>query len=258
MKDSPYKIVATDENFVQAVVEASRERPVLVDFWAPWCGPCRTLMPMLERIADEYAGRFTLAKLNTDESPGIAGHFGIRSIPTAMLFRGGEVVDQFVGVQPETAIRDLLDRHLDAGAQPEGSQDLQSLAEAQLERRDASAAAEAIAALAAAQPEHPALGSLRARLAFLEASVAEPDVMSLRARLERDAGDAATRHALAAHHALAGDYATAVSEWLELMRRDRRFGDDLARRSLLGAFDVLGEGDPLVLSTRRRMASLLH
>ena len=258
MENRPYKIVATDENFVQAVVEASRERPVLVDFWAPWCGPCRTLMPMLERIADEYAGRFTLAKLNTDESPGIAGHFGIRSIPTAMLFHGGEVVDQFVGVQPETVIRDLLDRHLDARAQPEGSQDLRSLAEAQLERRAASAAAAAIAALAAAQPEHPALGSLRARLAFLEASVAEPDVMSLRARLERDAGDAAARHALAAHHALAGDYATAVSEWLELMRRDRRFGDDLARRSLLGAFEVLGEGDPLVLSTRRRMASLLH
>jgi putative thioredoxin len=258
MAESAHKIVATEQNFVQAVVEASRERPVLVDFWAPWCGPCRTLMPMLDRIADDYAGRFTLAKLNTDEAQGIAGQLGIRSIPTVMLFHNGEIVDQFVGVQPEGQIRDMLDRHLGAAADSAGTPDLLSAAESQLERRDAPAAAEAIAALEAATPEHAALKSLRARLAFLEAAVAEPDVMALRARLERDPGDGAARHALAAHHALAGDYATAVTEWLELMRRDRNHGDDLARRSLLQAFEALGESDPLVLSTRRRMASLLH
>jgi putative thioredoxin len=256
--DREYKIVATDQNFMQSVVEASRDRPVLVDFWAPWCGPCRTLMPMLDRIADDNGGRFTLAKLNTDEAQRVAGHFGIRSIPTVMLFHHGEVVDQFVGVQPEGAIRDMLDRHLGAGAEPADATDPRAVAESQLERRDAPAAAAAIAALEAAKPEHPALRSLRARLAVLEAALAEPDVMALRARLGRDAGDGAARHALAAHHALAGDYATAVTEWLELMRRDRRYGDDLARRSLLAAFDVLGEGDQLVLSTRRRMASLLH
>jgi len=258
MPASPYKIVATEQNFVEAVVEASRERPVLVDFWAPWCGPCRTLMPMLDRIADEYAGRFTLAKLNTDEAQRIAGHFGIRSIPTVLLFHNGEVVDQFVGVQPEGAIREMLDRHLGEAAAPGGGQDQKADAEDALERRDAAAAAAAIAELEGAQPEHPALRSLRARLGFLEAAVAEPDVMLLRARVERDAGDSAARHALAAHHALAGDYATAVTEWLELMRRDRKFGDDLGRRSLLAAFDVLGDVDPLVMSARRRMASLLH
>jgi putative thioredoxin len=258
MAESAYKIVADEQNFVDAVVEASRERPVLVDFWAPWCGPCRTLMPMLDRIADDYAGRFTLAKVNTDEAQRIASQLGIRSIPTVMLFHKGEIVDQFVGVQPEGQIREMLDRHLGAAAVTDGTQDLLSVAESQLERRDARAAAEAIAALEAAKPEHPALRSLRARQAFLESTVAEPDVMALRARLERDPGDGAARHALAAHHALAGDYATAVTEWLELMRRDRRHGDDLARRSLLQAFDALGESDPLVLSTRRRMASLLH
>lgn len=258
MADSAYKIVADEQNFMQAVVEASRERPVLVDFWAPWCGPCRTLMPMLDRIADDYAGRFTLAKVNTDEAQQIAGQLGIRSIPTVMLFHHGEIVDQFVGVQPEGQIRDMLDRHLGDASASDGTQDLLSVAESQLERRDVAAAAEAIAALEAAKPEFPGLKSLRARLAFLESTVKEPDVMALRARLESDAGDGAARHALAAHYALAGDYATAFTEWLELMRRDRRYGDDLARRSLLQAFDVLGEGDPLVLSTRRRMASLLH
>jgi putative thioredoxin len=258
MVENVPKIVATEQNFAEAVVEASRERPVLVDFWAPWCGPCRTLMPMLDRIADDYAGRFTLAKVNTDEAQRVAGQLGIRSIPTVMLFHHGEIVDQFVGVQPEGEIRAMLDRHLGAAVEPGGTSDLLSVAESRLEHRDAPAAAEAIASLEAAKPAHPALQSLRARLSFLESMVAEPDVMALRARLERDPGDGAARHALAAHHALAGDYATALTEWLELMRRDRRYGDDLARRSLLQAFDVLGESDPLVLSTRRRMASLLH
>jgi putative thioredoxin len=258
MADSTHKIVATDQDFMQVVVEASSSRPVLVDFWAPWCGPCRTLMPMLDRIADDYAGRFTLAKLNTDEAPRVAGHLNIRSIPTVMLFRNGEVVDQFVGVQPESAIRAMLDRHLDTAEPPSDTPDLRTVADTQIERRDAAAAAGTIAELAAAQPEHPALPSLRARLSFLETAVAQPDVLSLRARLERDPADAAARHALAAHHALAGDYATALAEWLELLRRDRRFGDELGRRSLLAAFDVLGESNDLVPPARRRMASLLH
>jgi putative thioredoxin len=215
-------------------------------------------MPMLDRIADDYGGRFTLAKVNTDEEQRVAGEFGIRSIPTVMLFHGGKAVEQFVGVQPEAAIRALLDRYVGGAPQSDETHALLDAAATQLERRDAAAAAEAIAQLEAAAPEHPALKLLRAQLAFLEAANARPDVAALRAQLERDPADGAARHALAAHHALAGDYATALSEWLELMRRDRRYGDDLARRSLLMAFDVLGEGHELVQATRRRMASLLH
>jgi putative thioredoxin len=258
MADAPYKVVATEQNFAQAVIEASAQQPVLVDFWAPWCGPCRTLMPMLDRIADDYGGRFTLAKVNTDEAQAIAGHFGIRSIPTVMLFHRGQVVEQFVGVQPEAAIRAMLDKHLGGAAEPDGTRALLDQAATQLERRDVAAAAEAIRQLEAAEPGHPALRLLRAQLAFVEAANALPDVPALRARLERDPADHAARHALAAHHALAGDYATALAEWLELMRRDRRFGDDVARRSLLMAFDALGEGHELVPAARRRMASLLH
>ncbi len=112
MPEAAQKIVATVENFMTDVVEASNTKPVLVDFWAPWCGPCRTLMPLLDRIADDYEGRFILAKVNTEEQPQLASHFQIRSIPTVLLIHQGEVVDQFVGLQPEPAIKALLDRYV--------------------------------------------------------------------------------------------------------------------------------------------------
>lgn len=262
MSESHYKIVATLENFVPAVVEASSRQPVLVDFWAPWCGPCQALMPMLDRIADDYGGRFVLAKVNTDEEQQVAAHFGIRSIPTVMLFHGGQAVEQFVGVQPEQAIRAILDKYVGAAPaaaeEPDRPPSLAEVAERQLAARDTAGAAASIEQLAAQDAQDKRLASLRARLAFTEAVVARPDFTALRAALDRDPADHAARHALAAHHALAGDYATAFAEWLELLRRDRRYADDVARRSLLMAFDLLGPADDLVASYRRRMASLLH
>ncbi len=260
MNQATYKFSATDADFAQVVVAESANRPVLVDFWAPWCGPCRTLMPLLDRIADDYGGRFALAKVNTDEQQQVAGQFGIRSIPTVMLFHQGKAVEQFVGVQPEPAIRALLDKYLapagDGG--PDTAEQLAAQVESALEARDVESARAALQQLESARADHPAIAGLRALTNFAEAAVARPDVPALHAALERDAADLASRHALAAHHALAGDYATALSEWLEILRRDRRFGDDLARRSILAAFDVLGEGHELTTSYRRRMASLLH
>jgi putative thioredoxin len=265
-------IVATAENFMTDVVEASERVPVLIDFWAPWCGPCQALTPTLDRIADEYDGRFILAKVNTDEQPQLAGHFQIRSLPTVMLVHRGEVVDQFVGVQSESAIKEMLDRHVAAAAAaatpteptsepaeaPRMEERPEVLAHRLLEQRDAEGAAAAVDAFAAASPEHPQLKPLRARLAFVQLANSNPNVMALREALERNPGDSAARHALAAHHAVAGDFGTALAEWLELMRRDRLFGDEAARRSLVQVFEVLGDQDPLVAQYRRRMASLLH
>jgi len=239
MPAAAQKIVATVENFMSAVVEASNTKPVLVDFWAPWCGPCRTLMPLLDRIADDYEGRFILAKVNTEEQPQLASHFQIRSIPTVLLIHQGEVVDQFVGLQPEPAIKALLDRFVSpagevvapAAAAP-ASDRPEDLAARLLDQREAVGAAAAIEALAAIRADHPQLGALRARLAFVRIANAQPDVMALRAALAANPSDGVARNALAAHHALAGDFGTALAEWLELMRRDRKFDDDAGRRAL--------------------------
>jgi putative thioredoxin len=259
------KIVATVENFMTDVVEASNTIPVLVDFWAPWCGPCRTLMPLLDRIADDYEGRFILAKVNTEEQPQLASHFQIRSIPTVLLIHHGEVADQFVGLQPEAAIKALLDKYVSTVGDPIATVAAapvadrpEDLAARLLDQRNAQGAAAAIEALAATQPDHAQLAALQARLAFVQIANAQPDVMALRAALAANPADSAARYALAAHHALAGDYGTALAEWLELMQRDRVFGDDAGRRALRQAFEVLGEQDTLVAHYRRRMASLLH
>jgi putative thioredoxin len=268
MTDAAWKFAGTLDNFAAEVVEGSKQTPVLVDFWAPWCGPCRALMPLLERIADAYGGRFRLAKVNTDEEPGIAGHFGIRSIPTVMLFKDGQVVEQFVGAQPESAIRVLLDRHLAAAAtevaatadDPPADPAERAIWEANrhLDNHDPGAARAAIADLAGREPNHRALRIVQARIAFTDAVAAHPDRAALQSTLERNPADSGARHALAAHHAVAGDFATALQQWLELLKRDRAYGDDLARRSLLQVFDVLGEADELAQSYRRRMATLLY
>ena len=269
MTASVRKIVATAQNFMAEVVEASNAVPVLVDFWAPWCGPCKSLMPLLDRLADDYGGRFILAKVNTEEEQQLATHFQVRSIPMVLLIHRGEVVDQFVGALPESEIRTFLDRHVApatgspapegaAPTQPSTPERPEALASRLLDHRDAEGAAAAIEALEAANPQHPLLGPLRARLAFVQLANANPDTVALREALERDPKNSAARHALAAHYALAWNFDAALAQWLELMQRDRKFGDEAGRRFLLMAFDVLGDQDPLVAQYRRKMASLLH
>ena len=274
--------VATTENFMQEVVETSRQVPVLVDFWAPWCGPCKQLMPILDRLATAYAGRFKLAKVNTDEEPTLAQQIGIRSLPTVALFKDGNVVGHFVGVQSEAQIRALLDQHVQAvteeakplvedlragGDYASARQSLTaalerdpnnvelqvSLAELDATEGNLDAARSALSDLQNREPQHRAVKRLAARIAFSEVSAAHPDINALE---QRAAQDPEARSLRAVHALLAGDLPIAFDTWLDQMRTDRA-NKETARQRLVMAFDLIGEEEPAVTAARRAMAKLL-
>ncbi len=281
----------TTETFVQDVIDASRDHPVLVDFWAPWCGPCRQLTPLLEKIVNEAKGAMRLVKMNIDEHPAVAQQLRIQSIPAVYAFSGGRPVDGFMGALPESEVRAFIARLLgeedlagDVGA-------LLDAADAALSAGDVNAAAQAFAEVLNAEPEnaravagmarcHAAVGDVdRARALLDQAppSVADdPAITAVRAAIEL-AGDAAELpapskleskvsktpddHALRfdfARSLLAhGDMARGMDELLTIVRKDRTWNDDAARKHLLKVFDALGAAHPEVVAGRRKLSSVL-
>lgn len=286
MSASPYIFEIDASNYQQIVLDASHEVPVLVDFWATWCQPCQILMPMLARLADEYQGRFILAKINTEEQQAIAAQFGIRSIPTVKLFKNGAPIDEFMGALPEQQIRDFLDKHLPRasdGIVAQAQQLLQAgdsdsalalllqaqaddpsntrvailLAQLHAARGDAEAANTILDGLPADIQSGPEVTTLRGHLHFQTIVTHAPAGAELERRLEANPNDSEARFQLAAYHVLGEDYIGAMELLLTLMQKDRSYGDDAARTTLLRLFDSLGEA-PEVASFRRRMFNLLH
>ncbi|BAU48683.1 thioredoxin [Sulfurifustis variabilis] len=294
MADSPFIADVTQSDFAARVVEKSHEVPVLVDFWAAWCGPCQMLMPVLARLAGEYQGKFLLAKVNTDVEQALALEYGVRSLPTVKLFRHGQVVGEFMGVQPESAIRTLIDRFVpreadsvieraDAlaaqGRTREGlallraglSGDPQyapirfALARLLLTPDDAAGlsarieeAEQVLGGLPLDRASDPETIGLRARLDLLRAVADAPTPAELEKTLADDPGNQDARYRLSAWRVLSGDYEQAMEGLLEIVRRDRTFRDDGARKTLVSVFNLLGQQHPLVPKYRARLSSALN
>lgn len=285
MADSPFIIDVTRDNY-QQVMEASFKVPVLMDFWASWCQPCHALMPVLAKLADEYEGKFLLAKLNTEEEQEIAAQFGIRSIPTVKLFHEGQPVDEFLGALPEKAVREFIDRHIGresdgrldealeqlasgntAGAivmldeirqsDPDNPRVTLALAQAQAAAGETDAAEATLDSLPPDQRDAPEAAALRSHLFFERKVAGVPDADELAARLASDPADSETRFQLALRKTVERDYDAALELFLQLMQKDRSYGDDAGRLGLLQVFELLGD-DPRVNQYRRRMTSLLY
>lgn len=285
MSESSYVFEVNQHNFA-SVVEASQQVPVLVDFWADWCQPCQQLTPLLTKLAQEYQGKFILAKVNADAEQALAAHFRVRSLPTVMVIWQGQIVEQLVGIQPESVYRQIIDRfHMSPGDQireqvdvlwqhgrqkeaiqllrealkQEQSVELKvMLAEKLLQLDQGEEARQLLQSLPVEERERQPVSGLLARLQFADLAQGAPDRGALEKKIQTDPTDSAARRQLAARWVLAGDYQAALEQFMEILRRDPTFEDEAGRKGLIAIFEILGNEDPLVTTYRRRMFSLLH
>lgn len=264
----------TEATFATAVLQESRTRPVVVDFWAAWCGPCRVLGPILERLAVDMRGAFVLAKIDVDRNQRLAAQFGVQGIPAVKAFRDGKLVDQFEGALPEAQVRAWLKKLVPSEV------DLWLTAAADQERADPAGAATLYRRVLQAEPANAVARLGLGRVLMLQGDPAARDVLreikpgakehaAAQALLDLadflaaaedttgEVGSTARLYREAAQHARAGAWNAALPVLLQIVQRDRAWGDDAARKAMLAIFTVLGAADPLVPQYRKQLANAL-
>ena len=287
MTDSTVTTEATAKNFASAVIEKSRETLVLVDFWADWCAPCRMLMPVLAALATEYSGKIQLVKVNTDKEPQLATEYGVRSLPTVKLFKAGQVVDEFMGVLPERAVREFIERYLDRPADhqirvavelsetgqhdeaikllaaalvedPKYDKTRLALAEEQIEVGSLADARQTLNEVSNQVRFDAPFKSLIARLELAEIANSDVDRATLEKRISSNPDDLASREQLGAICFAAGENDAAMEQWLEIVRRGQGDIKNNGRENLIRSFEVLGSQDQDVTRYRRLLAQALN
>ncbi len=287
MSNSPHIADVTQADFDAQVLQKSHTVPVLVDFWAAWCAPCKMLMPVLARLADEYQGRFFLAKVDTDKEQDLAARYAVRSLPTVKLFRNGQVIDEFMGAQPERAIRELIERHA-----PRPSDALVTDAQLALERGETDKAAEILvravemdptndrarlqlaklrfengqredgerllAGLSREAKNDPLATALLARQEFARIVADAPALAELQRIVAANPKNSEASYQLSARLILQGNYEAALDLLLGIVQHDRRFGDDAARKVMLTVFNLLGGKGDVVKKYRAQLSMALN
>jgi putative thioredoxin len=279
----------TTKDFVRDVIEASREVPVLVDFWAPWCGPCKQLTPILEKAVRAAKGAIRLVKLNIDEHPQIPGQMGVQSIPAVFAFQDGRPVDGFMGALPESRVNAFIARligdtagdtaadfeaaeaalaagDVNTAAQMfgevlqndrENAQCLAGLAKCYIKTGDLARAEQTLAVVPPVKADSAPVASARAALELARKAPAIGDIEAVRAKLVADPKDPQARFDLALALNAKGDRGGALEELLALVAKNRGWNDDAARKQLLQLFDAWGPSDASTIAGRQRLSSLL-
>lgn len=281
---------ATTASFAKDVIEASHHALVLVDFWATWCGPCKQLTPILEKVVRSYNGKVRLVKIDVDANQAIAAQLRIQSMPTVYAFRDGRPLDGFLGAQPESVVREFVERLVGAedaagiddvlktadelveqgdlqgaveiyaavlGEDRENAQALAGLAQCYLKSGDMERARQTIALVPPDKRNIPAVESVQAQLDLAEKAAGLGDLEELEARIAADAADHQARFDLAVALAGLGRKDEAMNHLLDIVRRDRKWNEEAARKQLVQFFEAWGPKEPLVSDGRRRLSSIL-